>query len=1195
MEKFTPHDTVFSFASPSEVTESALSSACMLHASIGSMNSSTSSLARRRLGEIAEDAEEGGQGRVGRSKSGLRHSVLSDADSMSKDGKTNLKSPAPVETDLAVSSPLPGENASTSSAAHIPDSNPLPALDMFSPTDATKSSRALIDGKAVLRKEAAVSEEPAQVRVGELSPSFESRHSTSSIRPSASELDRANHYTVNTTYIPKVKRGPRPSTQRPRTAGSRGEIRPIASLPTSIRVSNRPATSTSRPPSSGSHRPTSQQSNRSAYSAFTNQGDLTPLPPVPHQSLHISALYQPPDFYLINRPASPAPSVTPSIPHSASPGITPEKQRLMRALQLRRKQQMAKSNLAKSPSPPVPSPDIVERSDDGSENASFEVSPVKEGHGKVSKPQPVHVETSESQIGASSEDAVTTKSGTAGPQESAGGSQGVTNSSDASQVDSTFESKDAGLLSSAEDDGPAASEGTERSLKSQSVTQIKPETDVGSPQPALDIEQIGESAANPDSAIIAERLGGKEESVAAALPSNPSSNLEMLIPANEEPSTQPRHTPSVGAEDEPIMSTGQSTSPTEVAEGRSPNDAGSVNPQPPDGRTLGRGIFELHKGDPSPEASDTSDDGSLYDELQTAIVEEAKPVMVARSPFSAVFNAGNSDRQRQHNRSTSIPKPNASESAQSTPGGARVDSGRSFTSALPQWPPTVEPAQSLLTNKSNVSSGISKRIRALEIFSGRSDTATSPSSPPAPPSPPLTAGLVKQRMSSHSLDDETTIANVSTTTPPAKRLQYPTPDLTPTPDPAPAPGLTSWQQRKGSNAEIHAPRKKGNSISVTARIVRNSVENNPHEPSNAPMLTTLNLRRSPLVVEHEKADPVFEPSDSMMVESAVTPVARKEPESTPMENRRSESRRFSLSSSHSNSGRMVTSESFTKRISMTIRRGKIEAGNLPCSKSDSSSLTEEKVVKDSRKIRLMKRVSVLTAGSRRSIASAFGSSTPRQEEAASRASRPPDSIAEYSGELSSDLSSIADSHTHVVDIGDVNIQFPDTLLWKRRFMRIDDQGYLILTPPTMETNKRGISRRFHLSDFKQPTLPPIEREELPWSIVLDFDDGSCLQCACESRYAQGQVLRSGHSPIPCLCDDADLSSSAVGCTFCISHAVFAVLMFILSRTAEGTPHCAFPSPESSCTLFLAAISVVQEMPPVLFRPHIQLPLSLHEK
>ena len=32
----------------------------------------------------------------------------------------------------------------------------------------------------------------------------------------------------------------------------------------------------------------------------------------------------------------------------------------------------------------------------------------------------------------------------------------------------------------------------------------------------------------------------------------------------------------------------------------------------------------------------------------------------------------------------------------------------------------------------------------------------------------------------------------------------------------------------------------------------------------------------------------------------------------------------------------------------------------------------------------------------------------------------------------------------MTDVGDVNVQFPDTLLWKRRHMELDGQGYLIL-------------------------------------------------------------------------------------------------------------------------------------------------------
>lgn len=270
----------------------------------------------------------------------------------------------------------------------------------------------------------------------------------------------------------------------------------------------------------------------------------------------------------------------------------------------------------------------------------------------------------------------------------------------------------------------------------------------------------------------------------------------------------------------------------------------------------------------------------------------------------------------------------------------------------------------------------------------------------------------------------------------------------------------------------------------------------------------MNLYRSPLVVEHEKAAPNAQRENLKGAGPNSTPVPWREAEPTTKETTKSERRRFSLSSAHSNSGQMVQSESFTKRLSMTMRHPRPEPSTIPRSASDSSSLVDEKIGKGSRKTRLMRRMSIIRSGSRRSIASALSSNSLRHEEPTSSMSRPPASIAEYSGETTLQRSLVAEPHAHVMDIGDVNIQFPDTLLWKRRFMRIDDQGFLILTPPTMEANKRGVSRRFHLSDIKEPCLPALEREELPWSILLDFEDGSCLQCACESRYAQGQVLRS---------------------------------------------------------------------------------------
>ncbi|KAM7189158.1 hypothetical protein V8F20_010269 [Naviculisporaceae sp. PSN 640] len=102
----------------------------------------------------------------------------------------------------------------------------------------------------------------------------------------------------------------------------------------------------------------------------------------------------------------------------------------------------------------------------------------------------------------------------------------------------------------------------------------------------------------------------------------------------------------------------------------------------------------------------------------------------------------------------------------------------------------------------------------------------------------------------------------------------------------------------------------------------------------------------------------------------------------------------------------------------------------------------------------------------------------------------------------------------VAYLGDVNVQFPDNLLWKRRAMCLDSQGFLILSavqgtavPPTVLVKQQaGAIKRYHMSDFKTPYTPEIEVQELPNSVVLDFVDGSGLQVACEDRAGQMNVL-----------------------------------------------------------------------------------------
>jgi ABC-type microcin C transport system duplicated ATPase subunit YejF len=90
---------------------------------------------------------------------------------------------------------------------------------------------------------------------------------------------------------------------------------------------------------------------------------------------------------------------------------------------------------------------------------------------------------------------------------------------------------------------------------------------------------------------------------------------------------------------------------------------------------------------------------------------------------------------------------------------------------------------------------------------------------------------------------------------------------------------------------------------------------------------------------------------------------------------------------------------------------------------------------------------------------------------------------------------------------------PSQQLWKRRYLEIDTQGYLVLKPNDTTTihkninNDKKLERRYHLSHFVPPFAPDMERMEMPYSVVLDFKDGGTLQIAADSGSGQSSVLR----------------------------------------------------------------------------------------
>ncbi|PNP56758.1 hypothetical protein THARTR1_03454 [Trichoderma harzianum] len=97
----------------------------------------------------------------------------------------------------------------------------------------------------------------------------------------------------------------------------------------------------------------------------------------------------------------------------------------------------------------------------------------------------------------------------------------------------------------------------------------------------------------------------------------------------------------------------------------------------------------------------------------------------------------------------------------------------------------------------------------------------------------------------------------------------------------------------------------------------------------------------------------------------------------------------------------------------------------------------------------------------------------------------------------------SDEASIVSDLGDVNVQFPDSLLWKRRNLCLDSKGFIILSALPAQSSRTAVgTKKYHMSGFRQPVTPDVEVQELPNSVVLDFVEGTGIQLACEDRTGQ---------------------------------------------------------------------------------------------
>ena len=253
-------------------------------------------------------------------------------------------SPVLSQNDLPSAHLSVGDRPSTPQSANSAIDKPLPQPPQATPprTSAEEHRPSTATPKHSYHPSLPVNHrEPDQV-------SLEPRQSSQSTR-TPSECNNS-HGGYDYLYKPKKKLGPRPHVEpekRPTTSGPSSKARQlIANLPSGVKAAPRATTSNSH------DRPTSQHSSRSVPNNFRHRNHLAaaPPPPLPPFAPQILNPYQPPQEPLPSQQYQNSQPYQASQPESLSRSqagltisgastVTPEKLRLMKALQMRKRQQ----------------------------------------------------------------------------------------------------------------------------------------------------------------------------------------------------------------------------------------------------------------------------------------------------------------------------------------------------------------------------------------------------------------------------------------------------------------------------------------------------------------------------------------------------------------------------------------------------------------------------------------------------------------------------------------------------------------------------------------------------------------------------------------------------------------------------------------------------------------------------------------
>ena len=473
-------------------------------------------------------------------------------------------------------------------------------------------------------------------------------------------------------------------------------------------------------------------------------------------------------------------------------------------------------------------------------------------------------------------------------------------------------------------------------------------------------------------------------------------------------------------------------------------------------------------------------DDELMDELSNATVYEAKPVTVGKSPVQQYFRPT----LQQRSSSQSVPLANVSDSPKlvaiqrtySHSGARKSSLGDNLNLETPPKPgltrshsdsnatPTKDSEEFLTpTRKSSVQPGISKRIEALAERSRPSSPQSSRSISPLP-SPPREYMEAASKKTNES--DTNAKQNIRTQGSMAWRNS------------SSKRSFSSASSGNGTQTVYTVNEKPKNgqrdSVSVTARIVRsNQTDGTPQKSSD--------LHRSPITISHQRTAP---PQTSYQNMSAVLNNTRRDSINSDQvsvlsQQDRAASPTFSRKSHEA-----------SKRKSFGRYQGRMSSVSEATRPETSDTATIDSQPRTSRTSRFLKRMS------------AFGGGRGKKNHAP-----PPETTTVNEHDPHAPDAAKDHDVPPPVSIGDMNVQFPSNNLWKRRWVEIDDGGYLVLTANKRFEMGGPAMKKFHLSEFGRVFAPEIEARGLGHCVVLELKDGrEGLVCACDDGMGMRHLL-----------------------------------------------------------------------------------------